>query len=68
MPASYACAYCGELSDRDISYRCGLCSQASVEEMDGLLLCDNCGELKKSDLSVVCGLCGGEELAVNESV
>ena len=67
MSASYACAYCGELGGRDISYRCALCSQASVEEMDGVLLCDNCGEIRKGDLAVVCGLCGAEELAVTEA-
>jgi DNA-directed RNA polymerase subunit RPC12/RpoP len=66
MAGSYACAYCGELGDRDISYRCALCSSASVDEADGALFCDNCGEIRKGDLSVVCGLCGAEELAINE--
>ena len=67
MAMSYACPFCGELSARDLAFRCGLCSSSSVEEMDGVFLCNNCGEIRKNDLSVECGICGAEELASAEA-
>lgn len=67
MAMSYACPFCGELSGRDLAFRCGLCSSSSVEEMDGVFLCNNCGEIRKNDLSVECGICGAEELASAEA-
>ncbi len=67
MSSSYACPFCGDLSGRDIAFRCGLCSSSTVDEMDGVFLCTNCGEIRKHDLSTECGICGAEELAVAEA-
>jgi hypothetical protein len=64
---SYACAYCGELNDRDVAFRCAKCSSSSIDEMDGSLFCDSCGEIRKDDLSIECGLCGATELATADA-
>jgi len=67
MGMSYACPFCGELNPRDLAFRCGLCSAATVEENDGVIQCNSCGEIRKDDLSVECGICGAEELAVADA-
>lgn len=67
MPTSYACAFCGDLKQRDLAFRCGLCSSASVDEVDGAILCDGCGQIRAHDLSVECGICGTEELAAADA-
>lgn len=67
MSMSYACAYCGELENKNIAYRCERCSSASIDEMDGALFCESCGEIRKEDLGIECGLCGATELAVADA-